>query len=208
MQIALVYLGLLLVVGACYMYMRYSLKQMNSKISDILELTNTLAQELETVNRVTNYLGKVSEGMPPRGIKIMDDGVIMDVDNDEYSDVDSDENSANEEDDGDDGDNADNDTDDDSDDDDNEVENADNKINTKLEIHATDIIESKEIGKELDLELLTTKNIKANIDSEEQHDFSKYTVSELKTKIKERNPSTKVTNLKRNELLNILENEC
>ena len=58
MQLGLVYLGLLLLIGACYLFMRYSLKQMNTKIIGILELTNTLAQEMEEINKVSNFLGK------------------------------------------------------------------------------------------------------------------------------------------------------
>ena len=55
MQLGLVYLGLLLLIGACYLFMRYSLKQMNTKIIGILELTNTLAQEMEEINKVSNF---------------------------------------------------------------------------------------------------------------------------------------------------------
>ena len=61
MQLGLVYLGLLLLIGACYLYMRYSLKQMNTKIIGILELTNTLAQEMEEINKVSNFLGRARD---------------------------------------------------------------------------------------------------------------------------------------------------
>ena len=195
MQLGLVYLGLILLIGACYLFMRYSLKQMNTKIIGILELTNTLAQEMEEINKVSNFLGRTKDedsvDLTRNIMKVSSLQPISDDDSDDDSDEDQDD--------------SDNDEDDDED---------DGVKQEVRELAIEEIVVEDKLSDEIVNESINELVMEENIDSliiegmiDEKNDVDKMTVSELKLKIKEKDPSIKLTNLKRNDLLNILKNE-
>jgi len=196
MQLGLVYLGLILLIGACYLFMRYSLKQMNTKIIGILELTNTLAQEMEEINKVSNFLGRTREEDSvdlPRNIMNVSSLQLQAISDDDDSEDDDSEDDDN----------------DDSEDDDNEDDKQEVRELAIEEIVVEDMSSDKNVNEAIN-ELVMDENIDSLIIEgmiDEKNDVEKMTVSELKLKIKEKDPSIKLTNLKRNDLLNILKNE-
>lgn len=202
MQLGLVYLGLLLLIGACYLYMRYSLKQMNTKIIGILELTNTLAQEMEEINKVSNFLGRArdeSSDIVQGGSSVDYNGPRLQMISD---DEDEDDESDDSDDDGEDGDGG----------EDGDDGDADVDVRGVRALVAEDI--NAEMEENAEIDEIQSSVLEENIESliiegmiEEKTDVDKMTVSALKLKIKEKDPSIKLTNLKRNDLLNILKNE-
>lgn len=199
MQLGLVYLGLLLLIGACYLYMRYSLKQMNTKIIGILELTNTLAQEMEEINKVSNFLGRArdeSSDIVQGGSSVDYNGPRLQMISDDEDEDDESDESDDDDDGGEDGDDGD----------------ADVDVRGVRALVAEDI--NAEMEENAEIDEIQSSVLEENIESliiegmiEEKTDVDKMTVSALKLKIKEKDPSIKLTNLKRNDLLNILKNE-
>ena len=178
MQLGLVYLGFILLLGAFYLYTRYEMKKMNNKIFGILELTNTLAQEMEEINKVSNFLGKKIDN----GI----DENVVDTNGPQLQVISDDESE-----------------DDESEDDDERV--VKELVNEEIIIETKEIVDVDDMKSSIVEEEMKTLIIEEMI--EEKTDIEKMTVSELKLKIKEKNPTIKLTNLKRNELLNILKDE-
>ena len=183
MQLGLVYLGLLLLIGACYLFMRYSLKQMNTKIIGILELTNTLAQEMEEINKVSNFLGKTRDDNSDivRGTSSLDynEPRLQVISDDEDEDEDEDE-----------------DDEDDVEDDSDEGDDDDDEVRALV----TEVIDGEEVSN-IEIEDIQTCEVGEKIESliiegmiEEKTDVDKMTVSALKLKIKEKDPSIKLTN--------------
>ena len=199
MQLGLVYLGLILLIGACYLFMRYSLKQMNTKIIGILELTNTLAQEMEEINKVSNFLGRTREADSvdlPRNIMNVSSLQLQPISDDDDSEDDDNDDSEDDE-------------NDDSEDDENEDDKQEVRELAIEEIVVEEMLSDKNVNEAIN-ELVMDENIDSLIIEgmiDEKNDVDKMTVSELKLKIKEKDPSIKLTNLKRNDLLNILKNE-
>ena len=201
MQLGLVYLGLLLLIGACYLFMRYSLKRMNNKIIDILELTNTLAQEMEQINKFSNFLGKARDDNSEsinisRNVNSKDTlQIISDDDESEGDESEDDESGDDESEVGEVG----------------EVGEVSEVGSVKELLSEKIIIEDKEI---IDIDEDNSTIMGENLDSliietiiDDKTDINKMTVSSLKLLIKEKDPTIKLTNLKRNDLLNILNNE-
>ncbi len=200
MQLGLVYLGIILLIGACYLYMRYAIKQQNTKIMGILELTNTLAQEMEEINRVSNFLGKArGEDVNSNNETRNDISLGENVDYNELGlQIISD------------------DEDDDDDDEDDEDED-DDEDDVNKNVGVVELIEEDnniDNTKEIEMDDMKPSIIEGDIDSliiegmlNDKTEIDKMTVSALKLKIKEMDPSIKLTNLKRNELVNILKNE-
>jgi len=183
MQLGLVYLGFILLLGAFYLYTRYEMKKMNNKIFGILELTNTLAQEMEEINKVSNFLGKkIDNGIDENVVDT--NGPQLQVISDDESEDDESE-------------------DDESEDDDERV--VKELVNEEIIIETKEIVDVDDMKSSIVEEEMKTLIIEEMI--EEKTDIEKMTVSELKLKIKEKNPTIKLTNLKRNELLNILKDE-
>ena len=187
MQLGLVYLGLLLLIGACYLYMRYSMKQMNTKIIGILELTNTLAQEMEEINKVSNFLGKTRNDDKNVINETINFDSNMNYESQRLQIISDDE------------------------DDDDEDDDHDDVGTEVKELVKEDAIEDEQ---ETKMSEMKPSVVEENLDSliiegmiDDKTDIDKMTVSALKLKIKERDPNIKLTNLKRNELLNILKNE-
>ena len=51
MNIGLLYLGIILLLGGCFLYVRYNLKNINLRITTLMELTTALSNELELIQK-------------------------------------------------------------------------------------------------------------------------------------------------------------
>ena len=286
MQSSLFYLGLLLLVAACFLYMRYNVKQINNKVNGLVELTTALTSELESMQRVVVGNSANSTGVtksvnlrnlfdmknPPLNInengdiinnKFHNDDDDEDDDGDEdddESDVDDDDeddhddeveadhaNEANHENkadhenktEHDDDEDDEDDYDDEADYDDNEYEKDDGEenIDENDDVIVRDEMTNDNVGKIAQADVTSLKNIEDLIIVGDKHEsgfddeilqfnmsskecnimeleivksesspFDKLTVAELKTLVKEKDPNIKITNLKKNDLLDILKN--
>ena len=51
MNIGLIYLGILLLLGGCFLYMKYNLKSINLRITTLMELITALTSEIELMQK-------------------------------------------------------------------------------------------------------------------------------------------------------------
>ena len=281
MQSSLFYLGLLLLVAACFLYMRYNVKQINNKVNGLVELTTALTSELESMQRVVVGNSANSTGVtksvnlrnlfdmknPPLNINEngdminnkfhndddeddddseVDDDYSEDDDDDEVDDdeVEADhgneanhENETNHENKAD-HDEDDEDDDDEDDDDEYEKDDGEDNIDENDDVIVRDEMINENVGKIAQADVSSLKNIEDLIIVGDKHEsgfddeilqfnmsskeckimeleivksesssFDKLTVAELKTLVKEKDPNIKITNLKKNDLLDILKND-
>ena len=62
MNIGLVYLGILLLLGGCFLYMKYNLKNINLRITTLMELITALTSEIELIHQNIGLTNKVCSG--------------------------------------------------------------------------------------------------------------------------------------------------
>ena len=58
MNIGLVYLGILLLLGGCFLYMKYNLKNINLRITTLMELITALTSEIELIHQNHCQIGQ------------------------------------------------------------------------------------------------------------------------------------------------------
>tara|TARA_A100001015_G_scaffold286683_1_gene355648 strand:- start:32 stop:580 length:549 start_codon:yes stop_codon:yes gene_type:complete len=181
MNIGLLYLGIILLLGGCFLYVRYNLKNINLRITTLMELTTALTNELELIQK---NMGLTNNNNSSSNIIDSINNVVHYDNRELVSDDEDDE-----------------DEDDDDDDDDDEEDNDE-----VLEIKEF-VIESTK--SDIDSNIIKDdeyKNIEILELDHQNKDYDKLTVPELKKMVKDKNPEVSVTKLKKDELILLLNN--
>lgn len=180
MNIGLVYLGILLLLGGCFLYMKYNLKNINLRITTLMELITALTSELELMQKniglTNNSNGNITKNSGGGSVvnNINTDPrqlVSEDEDEEEHSDEDEDE----------------------------ESEDEEEEAGLIEEITIDD-------SKNRDGMLTLNKTIEI-LEFDKNADYDKMTVPELKKLVKDKNPEISITKLKKDELVSILLND-
>jgi len=182
MSIGLLYLGIILLLGGCFLYVRYNLKNVNLRITTLMELTTALTNELELIQKNMGLTNNINSSV------IDTTNNVLNYDSRELVSDDEDE------------DDEDDDDDDDEDDDDEDEDEDNDDENKELEIQEF-IVESKNNDKHDERDKIEI----LELDSQST-DYDKLTVPELKKMVKDKNPEISITKLKKDELISILNN--
>ena len=97
MSIGLVYLGVILLIGGCFLYVRYNLKNINLRITTLMELCTALTTELELIQKNigiannNNMTSSISNNIDSISNLIEDDREVISDDEDDDEDDDDDD---------------------------------------------------------------------------------------------------------------------
>ena len=175
MNIGLVYLGILLLLGGCFLYMKYNLKNINLRITTLMELITALTSEMELMQKniglTNNSIGNITKNS-------VGGSLVNNINTDPRELVSEDE-------------------DDEEHSDDEEDESEDEgEVGLIEEITIDD-------SKNGDGMLTLNKNIEI-LEFDKNTEYDKMTVAELKKLVKDKNPEISITKLKKDELISIL----
>ena len=176
MNIGLLYLGIILLLGGCFLYVRYNLKNINLRITTLMELTTALTNELELIQKTLGLTNNSSSDVIDSINSINSINNVVNYDNRELVSDDEDEDEDEDDDDEDDGD------------------------EDELEIKEF-VIESTKRQIDNDSDQVKILDL-----DDESKDYDKFTVPELKKMVKDKNPDISITKLKKDELITLLTN--
>ena len=94
MNIGLVYLGILLLLGGCFLYMNYNLKNINLRITTLMELITALTSEIELIHQNIGLTNKNINGTTINvggNIKETDNRELISDDDEEVDETDDEE---------------------------------------------------------------------------------------------------------------------
>ena len=175
MNIGLVYLGILLLLGGCFLYMKYNLKNINLRITTLMELITALTSEMELMQKniglTNNSIGNITKNS-------VGGSLVNNINTDPRELVSEDE------------------------DDEEHSEDEEDESEDEEEVGLIEEITIDD-SKNGDGMLTLNKNIEI-LEFDKNSDYDKMTVPELKKLVKDKNPEISITKLKKDELVSIL----
>lgn len=177
MNIGLVYLGILLLLGGCFLYMKYNLKNINLRITTLMELITALTSEMELMQKNIGLTNNSSDNITKNSFG---GSLVNNINTDPRELVSEDED---------------------------EDEHSDDEEDESEDEEEVGLIEDITIddSKNGDGMLTLNKNIEI-LEFDKNTEYDKMTVAELKKLVKDKNPEISITKLKKDELISILLN--